>query len=175
MMNLKASQMSLKAWSDDWKMRIDVGTFGVPEPPCPSLWFSLAYIIYPLQSGFSEALDLPETVKVYLLGAFHARQMFPAIWPSLLLFLLGWWACWDCSLSPRNSAWRKARVLLASVHGTALLIFKASTPTALHALITTRTKERRRQCCCFIAFQPGLNPMKLSVPTLILSSSESSK
>lgn len=52
----------------------------------------------------------------------------------------------------KNSAWRKARV-----HGTALLIFKAQHPQ-LHALITTKRKERWRQCCCFIAFQAGLNP-----------------
>ena len=159
MMNLKASQMSLKASPVGWLEN---------EDRCRYIWCSgaslplsvvLSSIYYlSLNSGFSEALDLPETVKVYLLGAFHARQMSAAIWPSLLLFLLGRWACWDCSLSPRNSVWRKARVLLASVHGTALLIFKASTPAALHALITTRTKERRRQCCCFIAFQPGLNP-----------------
>lgn len=124
----------------------------VSELPYPCLWFSLVFIIYPLNGGFSEALNLPESIKTLSLwciscpfsishkkacGAFSAQSGGGGLVGAVLY-----------------SAWRKARVRLASIHGRIPLIFKESTPTALLALITTKTKES----CCFIAFQPGLNP-----------------
>lgn len=49
-------------------MRVNIH-FATPELPCPSLWFFLG-LCYRFFGGFSEALNLPESIKCYLLVPF---------------------------------------------------------------------------------------------------------
>lgn len=65
-----ASPVVLEAWETDWKMRVNI-YFATPELPCPSLWFFLG-LCYRFFGGFSEALNMPESIKCYLPSALHA-------------------------------------------------------------------------------------------------------
>lgn len=104
-----ASQMNLKAWEDEWNMRIDVGTFAIPELSYPSLRFCLASIIHPLNCGFSEALNLPETVKDHLLVPFMPTRCLRQYNHACCFFLLHQQACWSCSLSHKKFSLEKGQ------------------------------------------------------------------
>lgn len=116
--------------------------FDVPDLLNPSPQFSLGSIIYPLNAGFSEALDFTKIIWNYLLSALHDCKTSSATQSCLLLFFAQSVVLLKLFFTSGNTAWRTAKVLLASVHSTVLLIFKESTPIALHALITTKTKDR---------------------------------
>ena len=153
-----ASQMNLKAWEDEWNMRIDVGTFAIPELPYPSLWFSLASIIHPLNHGFSEALDLPETGKDHLRVPFMPTRCLRQYNHACCFFLLHQRACWGCSLAHKKISLEKGQGTASQSTWYSSADFQSVNTCNFASLITTKRKERWRQCCCFIAFQAGLNP-----------------
>lgn len=60
--------------------------FDVPDLLNPSPQFSLGSIIYPLNAGFSEALDFTKIIWNYLLSALHDCKTSSATQSCLLLF-----------------------------------------------------------------------------------------
>ena len=150
--------MNLKAWEDEWNMRIDVGTFAIPELPYPSLWFSLTSIIHPLNHGFSEALDLPETGKDHLRVPFMPTRYLRQYNHACCFFLLHQRAFGGCSLAHKKISLEKGQGTASQSTWYSSADFQSVNTHNFACLITTKRKARWRQCCCFIAFQAGLNP-----------------
>ena len=139
-------------------MRIDVGTFAIPELPYPSLWFSLTSIIHPLNRGFSEALDLPETGKDHLRLPFMPTRYLRQYNHAFCFFLLHQRARWGCSLAHKKISLEKGQGTASQSTWYSSADFQSVNTHNFACLITTKRKARWRQCCCFIAFQAGLNP-----------------
>ena len=134
-------------------MRIDVGTFAIPELPYPSLWFSLASIIHPLNCGFSEALDLPETGKNNLLVPFMPTRCLRQYSHSCCFFLLHQRACWGCSLSHKKFSLEKGQGTASQSTWYSSADFHSSTPTT--ACFDYHQKELEMETVLLLHCFPG--------------------
>lgn len=173
-----ASQMNLKAWEDEWNMRINVGTFAIPELSYPSLWFCLASIIHPLNCGFSEALNLPETVKDHLLVPFMPTRCLRQYNHACCFSLLHQQAWWSCSLSHKIFSLEKGQGTASQSTWYSSADFQ-SVNTGNFACFDYHQEEREMETVLLLHCFPGRikPPWKCLFPSFFffLSSSESSK